>query len=85
MVQFSCGVQCTRFILFILNVLFIISGFILLGFGVFLKVSKTFDAAFSDHINAKITGGTAIEWLGVTMIIVAVFTVLLAAFGCLGM
>jgi len=82
--RLSCGVQCTRTILFILNVLFFICGFILLGFGIFVKVGKKFDIVFSEHIKVKIIGGGAIEWVGVTMIIVAVFTILLSAFGCLG-
>jgi hypothetical protein len=57
----------------------------LLGFGIYVKVSKKFDIAFSEHINTQIVGGTVIEWVGVTMIIVAVFTIVLSAFGCLGM
>ncbi len=85
MVQLSCGVQCTRIILFILNILFLICGCMLLGFGIYVKVSKKFDIAFSEHINTQIVGGTVIEWVGVTMIIVAVFTIVLSAFGCLGM
>jgi hypothetical protein len=68
-----------------LNILFVICGFILLGFGIFIKVNRKFDIAFSEHINTKIIGGDAIEAVGITMIIVAVFTILLSAFGCLGM
>ncbi|CAF1328075.1 unnamed protein product [Rotaria sp. Silwood1] len=84
MVRLSCGVQCTRTILFILNILFFIFGFTLLGFGIYVKVSKTLHIALSEHINTKIIGGSALEWIGVIMIIVAVFTILLSAFGCLG-
>jgi len=85
MSRLSCGVQCTRILLFILNILFVISGFILLGFGIFIKVNRKFDIVFSEHINTKIIGGDAIEAVGITMIIIAVFTILLSAFGCLGM
>jgi len=85
MVQLSSGVQCTRIILFILNILFLICAFILLSFGIFIKVSKKFDIAFSEHINTKIIGGDAIEWVAVLIIVVAGFTILLSTFGCLGM
>jgi hypothetical protein len=83
--KLSCGVQCTRTILFILNILFVISGFVLLGFGIFIKVHRKFDVAFSEHINTKIIGGDVIKAVGVTMITVAAFTIVLSAFGCLGM
>ena len=85
MARLSCGVQCTRTILFLLNILFVILGFTLLGVGIYVKVSKKLDIALSEHINTKILGGDVLEWVGVIMIIVAVFTILLASFGCLGM
>lgn len=85
MVKLACGVQCTRMILFILNILFLISGCVLLGFGIYVKVSKKFDIALSDDINTKIIGGDAIQAVGITIIAVGAFTVVLSAFGCLGM
>ncbi len=85
MAHLSCGVQCTRVILLILNILFVICGFTLLGFGIFVKVNKRFDIAFPEHDKTKMIGGDAIQWVGTTMIIVAVITLLLSAFGCLGM
>jgi hypothetical protein len=85
MVKLACGVQCTRMILFTLNILFLISGCVLLGFGIYVKVSKKFDIALSDDINTKIIGGDAIQGVGITIIAVGVFTVVLSAFGCLGM
>ncbi|CAF1211336.1 unnamed protein product [Rotaria sordida] len=84
MVHLSCSIRCTRIILFILNILFLIFGFTLLGFGIYVQVSKKFDIALSEHINTKIIGGSALKWVGIIMIIVAVFTILLSAFGCLG-
>ncbi|CAF2400267.1 unnamed protein product [Rotaria sp. Silwood2] len=84
MIRLSCGVQVTRTILVALNVLFILFGFALLGFGIYLKVSKKFDVALSDHINAQIIGGEAIAVVGVILIVTGIFTILLSIFGCLG-
>ncbi|CAF1288296.1 unnamed protein product [Adineta steineri] len=84
MSRFSCGIQCTRTILFILNILFFIFGIILLGFGIYINVNKKLDIALSEHLNTRIIGGNALEDVGYILIIVAVFTILLSAFGCLG-
>jgi hypothetical protein len=85
MARLSCGIEVTCIILFALNILFLVFGCSLLGFGIYLKVSKKFDVALSPHINAQIIGGEAIEAVGVVLIIVGIFTALLSAFGCLGM
>ncbi len=85
MARLSCGIEVTCIILFALNILFLVFGFALIGFGVYLKVSKKFDVALSEHINTQILGGEAIEIAGVILIVVGIFTVLLSAFGCLGM
>ena len=85
MARLSCGVHCTRTILFLLNILFVIFGFTLLGFGIYIKVSKKLDIALSEHINTNIVGGDALAWVGIIIIIIAVFTILLSTFGCLGM
>ena len=84
MARFSCGIQCTRWLLFILNILFFISGLTVLGFGIYVQVSRKFDVAFSDDINGRMLGGDVIEWIGIVMISAGSFTVLLSAFGCLG-
>ncbi|CAF3066404.1 unnamed protein product [Rotaria socialis] len=84
MVRLSCGVQVTRITLAVLNILFVLFGLALLGFGIYLKVSKKFDVALSDHINAQIIGGKAIETVGVILIITGIFTILLSVFGCIG-
>lgn len=83
--RLSCGVQCTRTILFLLNILFLLFGFTLLGFGIYVNVSKKIEIALSDHINTKLIGGGVLEAVGLIMIIVAVCTILLSTFGCLGM
>ncbi|UJR09921.1 hypothetical protein I4U23_014142 [Adineta vaga] len=84
MARFSCGVQCTRTMLFILNILFVLLGFMLLGFGVYLNVSKKLDIALSEHFNTKILGANVLYDMGWILIIFAVFTILLSSFGCLG-
>jgi hypothetical protein len=84
MARLSCGIQCTRTFLFILNILFVILGFILLGFGIYVNVSKKLDLALSEHITTKVLGD-GIYYVGIIMIIIAVLTILFASFGCLGM
>lgn len=84
MSELSGCAQCSRILLFILNVLFLISGCALLGLGIFLKVSDKIDIALSDHIDTKILGGATVSGVSIVIIIVAVFTILLSAFGCLG-
>lgn len=85
MSDLSCGAQCSRTLLFILNFLFVICGFTILGFGIYLNVSKELDIAFSSNINTKVLGGDTVQNVSIVLIIVAVFTILLSAFGCLGM
>ncbi|CAF1250527.1 unnamed protein product [Adineta steineri] len=84
MARLSCGIEITCIVLFALNITFLAFGFCLVGFGTYIKVSKKFDIALSEHISTAIIGGEAIETAGVILIIVGIFTVLLSAFGCLG-
>ena len=84
MIRLSCGVKCTRIILAILNAVFLVFGFALFGFGIYLKVSKKFDVALSDHINAQVIGGEAIGAVGIILIVTGIFTVILTIFGVLG-
>lgn len=85
MVRLSCGVEITRLILFGLNVLFVLFGLTIFGFGIYVKASKKFDIALSGHISAEIIGAEAIEVVGIILIVVGIFTVLLSVFGCVGM
>ncbi len=85
MVRLSFGLQFTRITLLILNILFILFGVTLFGFGIYLTASKTFDVAFFEDVNVQIIGGDAIQGVGITLIIVGFLTVILSAFGCLGM
>ncbi|CAF4551233.1 unnamed protein product, partial [Rotaria socialis] len=84
MARFSCGVQCTRIILFSLNILFFLFGLTLLGFGIYVKVSNRFEIALPDNIGVKIVSGDVPGAVGILLITVAVFTILLSAFGCCG-
>ena len=85
MARLSCGIQCSRTMLFILNIVFLILGLSLLGFGIYLNVSKKLDIALSEHINSSVLGGNVLRDIGYVLIIFAVFTVLLSTFGCCGM
>jgi hypothetical protein len=84
MVRLSCGVQCTRTILFVLNIIFLMCGFIILGVGVYVKINGNFNAIIAAHNITQALGGDAMQWIGTIMIIVGAVTSCLAAFGCLG-
>jgi hypothetical protein len=85
MVRFSCGVQVTRGILFALNVIFVIFGLTLLGFGIWLAASKKFDVAFFEDVNVQIIGGKAIQNIGIVLIMIGLITGVLSTLGCIGM
>ncbi|CAF1629017.1 unnamed protein product [Adineta ricciae] len=84
MARLLCSIEVISVVLFALNMLFLVLGGSVLGFGIYLKASKKFDVALSPHINAQIIGGEAIEIVGVALIIIGIFTVVLSALGCLG-
>ena len=84
MVRLSCGVQCTRSMLFVLNILFLIFGFSILGLGIYVKVNGSFNAIIVAHNITQALGGTTMQWIGTGMIILGVLTACLAAFGCFG-
>jgi hypothetical protein len=69
----------------VLTILFLLFGFAILGFGIYLLASQKFDVAFFEDINAGIIGGKAIETVGIILTIVGIFTVLVSGLGCLGM
>jgi hypothetical protein len=85
MAPLSCGLAVSRLFLFGFNILFFLFGFTLLGFGIYLTASKSFDVAFFEDVNAQIIGGDAIQTVGIILTVVGIFTVLLSAFGGLGM
>ncbi len=85
MAPLSCSLQCSRITLLVLTVLFVLFGFAILGFGIYLLASQKFDVAFFEGINADIIGGKAIETVGIILTIVGIFTVLVSGLGCLGM
>ncbi|CAF1328039.1 unnamed protein product [Rotaria sp. Silwood1] len=84
MVRLSCGVQCTRITLFVLNIIFLILGFSILGLGIYIKVNGNFSAVTAAYSITQALGGETMQWIGTIMIIVGVFTSCLASFGCLG-
>ncbi|CAF2400272.1 unnamed protein product [Rotaria sp. Silwood2] len=84
MVQLSCGVQCTRAALFALNILFLLIGFGVMGFGIYVKVNGNFTAIAEIYEVSEALGKEAMQWIAVGMIVVGILTACLAAFGCLG-
>jgi len=84
MVQLSCGVQCTRASLFALNIVFLLIGFSVMGLGIFVKVNGNFSAISEIHSFTEAFGNDLMQWIGVGLIVIGIFTACLATFGCLG-
>jgi hypothetical protein len=85
MVRLTCGLKTTRIVLLCLNILFLLFGFVLFGFGIYLTASKKFDVAFFDDIKTQIIGGAAIQTIGIILLVVGIVTFLLSVLGALGM
>lgn len=85
MVQLSCGVQCTRAALFALNIVFLLIGFSVMGFGIFIKVNGNFSAIAEVYSITEALGNDVMQWVGIGLIVIGIFTACLATFGCLGM
>ncbi|CAF2840990.1 unnamed protein product [Rotaria sp. Silwood2] len=84
MVRLSRGVQCTRIVLLVLNIIFLIFGFSILILGIYIKVNGNFSAITAAYNRTQTLGEESMQWIGTIMIIVGVFTSCLALFGCLG-
>jgi hypothetical protein len=84
MVQLSCHVQCTRAILFALNIVFLLIGLSVMGLGIYIKSSRNYNTISEIYNISEAFGGEAMRWIGVGMIIAGVLTACLAVFGCLG-
>ncbi len=84
MVRLSCGVRYIRTILFVLNIIFLLFGFSILGFGIYIKINGNSSAIIAVDNITQAFGGEALQWIGTIMIIVGASTACLAAFGCLG-
>lgn len=85
MVRLSCGLKITRGILVVLNVIFLIFGLVLFGFGIYLTAAKKFDVAFFEDVKVDMIGGTAIQNIGIIILLVGFLTVVLSIIGGLGM
>jgi hypothetical protein len=85
MARLSFGVQCTRTLFAILNILFVISGFLLLVFGSYLNVREKLNIRLLQFLDTNFVRGNALRNIGQVLIVFALFTILLSGFGCLGM
>jgi len=80
----SCAVHCGRGILLILNVIFIIVGLLLIGFGVYVKINNNFSSILDQFTDEKGFEAQSLGFLAFAMIGGGVFTLLIALFGCMG-
>ena len=84
MVHLSSGIRHTRRVLIVLNVLFLLIGFTVMGVGISIKASGRFSAIAEIYEISKTFGDEVMQWVGVGMIITGIFTVCLTIFGGLG-
>ncbi len=82
--QLSCGVDIMRGILLFLNILFVIVGLALLGFGIYVKVDKSFAAILGKLANMDGFEGQSLGFLAFALIGGGVLILLIALFGCMG-
>lgn len=80
----SCGVHCGRAILLILNIIFILVGLVLIGFGIYVKVNNNFSSILDQFTDEKGFEAQSLGFLAFAMIGGGVFTLLIALFGCMG-
>lgn len=55
-----------------------------MGVGIYVRVSDNFRAISEVYKVSQALGSEAMQWIAIGLILVGVFTALLAAFGCLG-
>lgn len=80
----SCGIHFVRGILVILNILFILLGLTLIGFGIYVKVNDNFSSILDEFTTDKDLESQSFGFLAFAMIGGGVFTLLIALFGCAG-
>ncbi len=69
MVDLSCGARGACTILFVLNILFLMFGFTILGLGIYVKVNGNFSTIIAAYNITQALGGAAMQWIGTTMFI----------------
>lgn len=84
MARLSCGVQCSRTLLFILNTIFLLIGLSVLSFGIYIQANGNFSSIPAIYNITQAIGMHTVKWGGTVMIIAGAFTSCLAAFGFLG-
>ena len=82
--KLSCGVECMRGILLLLNTIFIFAGISLVGLGIYIKVDNKFSSALVRIAEESDFKGDSLGFLAFILIGGGIFTFLIALFGCLG-
>jgi ABC-type sulfate transport system permease component len=80
----SCGIHCGRALLLIFNIIFILVGLALVGFGVAAKVDNNFASILDQLTDETNFEAQSLGFLAFAMIGGGVFTLLIALFGCAG-
>ncbi len=84
MPHLSCGVKCSRVMLVVLNIIFLLFGFAIWGLGIYVKFDGNFKTIVAAYNITEALGGRTMGWIGIIMIILGIITAGLAVFGCLG-
>jgi hypothetical protein len=80
----SCGVHCGRALLLIFNIIFILVGLFLIGFGAYVKIDNNFSSILDQFTGEKNFEAQSLGFLAFAMIGGGVFTLLISLFGCAG-
>lgn len=84
MPRLSCGVRCSRIMLIILNIVFLLLGLAIFGMGIYIKVYGFLSGIATAYNITESLGNETMQLIGTMMIVIGVLTLLLAAFGVLG-
>jgi len=82
--QLSCGIEFMRGVLLLLNILFVLFGLTLIGFGIYVKVDNNFEQILGKLADVSQLEGQAIRSLAWIMIAAGGITLLISLFGCVG-
>lgn len=84
MPRLGSGLQFSRITLITINVVFLLLGFAILGFGIFILVNGNFSAIVEAYNITQSLGTGTMKWIGIAMIVAGFLTVFISAFGFLG-
>lgn len=78
------GIQCSRILLAILNLVFLVCGLALLGLGFYVVAHGRFSSILAVYNITQALGNSKMLWVGIGLITMGAIVTVLALSGCLG-